>query len=161
MDFYRKIITKLDFTLLLTIAAILLMGVFVLDSATSHLRSSYVFRQLIWVGIGTVAILVTLRFDYVILKKYYKHLYVLNIILLVAVYLLNDPQKGARSWFPLGPLGNFQPAEVGKIILIITLAQFLLERKGRLNTFKELLPVFVFVGVPTLLSRIWAPHWFM
>lgn len=154
MDFYRKIITKLDFTLLLTIAAILLMGVFVLDSATSHLRSSYVFRQLIWVGIGTVAILVTLRFDYVILKKYYKHLYVLNIILLVAVYLLIDPQKGARSWFPLGPLGNFQPAEVGKIILIITLAQFLLERKGRLNTFKELLPVFVFVGVPTLLVFI-------
>ena len=70
MDFYRKIITKLDFTLLLTIAAILLMGLFVLDSATSHLRSSYVFRQLIWVGIGTVAILVTLRFDYVILKKF-------------------------------------------------------------------------------------------
>ncbi len=154
MDFYRKILTKLDYSLLLSVAAILGISLFVLHSATTHLAGSYVTKQLVWVGIGTAVILVSLRFDYSILKKYYKHLYVLNLLLLVAVYVLGDSAKGARSWFVLPGLGKFQPAEVGKIILIICLAQFLVERKDKLNTFKDLLPVFIFTAVPTLLVLI-------
>lgn len=154
MDFYRKIITKLDFVLLLTVAAILFMSLFVLDSATAHLKTSYVLRQLVWVVIGLGVIVFSLHIDYTILKKYYKHLYAFNIFLLVAVLVVGGESKGARSWFNLGPFGNFQPAELGKIIMIICLAQFLIERKGRLNTFAELLPVFLFVAVPTFLVLI-------
>lgn len=154
MDFYRKILTKLDYSLLLSVAAILGISLFVLHSATTHLAGSYVTKQLVWVGIGAVVILISLRIDYSILKKYYKHLYVLNLLLLIAVYVLGDSTKGARSWFVLPGMGKFQPAEVGKIILIICLAQFLVERKDKLNSFKDLLPVFIFTAVPTLLVLI-------
>ena len=78
----------------------------------------------------------------------------LNLLLLIAVYVLGDSTKGARSWFVLPGMGKFQPAEVGKIILIICLAQFLVERKDKLNSFKDLLPVFIFTAVPTLLVLI-------
>ena len=154
MDFYRKILTKLDYPLLFSVAAILGISLFVLQSATTHLAGSYVMKQLIWVVIGAAAILITLRFDYAILKKYYKHLYVLNILLLIAVYTLAGSTKGARSWFVIPGLGKFQPAEIGKIILIICLAQFLIERKDKLKTFKDLLPVFIYTAVPTLLVLI-------
>lgn len=154
MDFYRKILTKLDYSLLLSVAAILGISLFVLQSATTHLAGSYVMKQLMWVGVGVVVILISLRIDYSILKKYYKHLYVLNLLLLVAVYVLGDSTKGARSWFVLPGMGKFQPAEVGKIILIICLAQFLVERKDKLNTFKDLLPVFIFTAIPTVLVLI-------
>ena len=61
MDFYRKILTKLDYSLLLSVAAILGISLFVLHSATTHLAGSYVTKQLVWIGIGTVVILVSLR----------------------------------------------------------------------------------------------------
>lgn len=155
MDFYRKILTKLDYSLLISVAAILGISLFVLQSATTHLSGSFVMKQLIWIGVGVVVILISLRFDYSILKKYYKHLYALNVLMLIAVYTLADSTKGARSWFNLpGGLGKIQPAEMGKIIIIICLAQFLVERKDKLKTFKDLIPVFIFTAVPTLLVLI-------
>ena len=111
MDFYRKILTKLDYSLLISVAAILGISLFVLQSATTHLSGSFVMKQLIWIGVGVVVILISLRFDYSILKKYYKHLYALNVLMLIAVYTLADSTKGARSWFNLpGGLGKIQPA---------------------------------------------------
>lgn len=150
MDFYRKILLKLDFVLLLTVAGILTMGLFVLNSATAHLTENYVMKQLVWVVIGVGVILVTLKFDYGILAKYYKHLYVLNLVLLVLVLIFGTTINGSKSWF-VTPVGSFQPAEIGKIIIIICFAQFLVERQGRLNTFKEMIPAFLFVAVPVLL----------
>ena len=153
MDFYRKVLTKLDYSLLLSIAIIVGISLFVLQSATAHLAGSYVLKQLVWVGVGLGVILITLRFDYTILKKYYKHLYVLNILFLLAVYLFGNDGKGARSWFRIGGFG-IQPAEIGKIILIICLAQFLVERKDKLRTFKDLMVVFIYTAIPTLLVLI-------
>lgn len=155
MDFYRKILTKLDYPLILSVAAILTISLFVLDSATAHLAGDYVVKQLAWVGVGVIAILISLRIDYTIFTKYYKHLYVFNILMLLAVFLFASDKNGARSWFTLpGRLGTFQPAEIGKIILIICLAQFLVERKDRLKTFRDLLPVFIFAAIPTMLVLI-------
>ena len=71
--------------------------------------------------------------------------------LLIAVLPgIGQVRKGSQSWLSLGFM-DIQPAEFAKIMLIVAFAQFLSDRNGKLNTFKDFLPAFAYVGVPMLL----------
>lgn len=155
LEYYKKIIKKLDFNLLSIIALILVMSLFVLNSATSHLSSSYVQKQIMWIFISILCALAILRFDYSTLTKYTRHLYVLNILLLIAVMIFGSEIKGAKSWIRLpGNLGSIQPSELCKILIILTFAQYLVYKQGNLQTLKDIIPAFIFVGLPAALVFI-------
>ena len=149
-----KLFKSLDYILLITVGLILVMGFFVLDSATvnasARLGRNFVQRQVIAAIIGMIAFFIILFINYSKLAKYALHMYVLNIVLLLAVLILGEETKGAKAWIPLGPF-NFQPSEMVKILLILGLAQFLSSRVGKIKTLKDLIPVFIYVGVPLLL----------
>ena len=91
-----------------------------------------------------------LTIDYSKFAKYGKLIHTINILLLLGTLILGSETKGAQAWIELGPF-KFQPAEVAKTLLILGLAQFLVPRIGKLKTFKELLPVFIYVAIPLLL----------
>jgi len=149
-----KLIKNLDYTLLGVVGFILVMGFFVLQSATVNasvrFNTNFVYRQMVWAVIGSVAFFCVLLIDYSKVAKYAKYLYALNLLLLLATAFWGVERKGSQGWLAVGPL-NFQPAEIVKILLILGLAQFLVSRVGKLNTFKDLLPVFIYVAVPFLL----------
>jgi rod shape determining protein RodA len=67
------------------------------------------------------------------------------------VLIFGTEVRGTTGWIGIGGLPPVQPAEFTKIILIITFADFLSRRRGELNTFAQLLPCFVYVGVPFML----------
>ncbi|PKM88684.1 MAG: rod shape-determining protein RodA [Firmicutes bacterium HGW-Firmicutes-12] len=149
-----KLIKSMDYALLINVALILVMSFFVLHSATYNAslkhNTDYLQRQFLSTVIGISAFLFVLLIDYEKLSKYALHIYALNITLLLAVLFLGEETKGAQAWLPIGSF-KFQPAELVKILLIIGLAKFLVPRVGRLNSIKDLLPVFIYVGVPLLL----------
>ncbi len=152
MDFYKKILPKLDHTLLGAVALILVMSLFVLNSATAHLSSSNLIKQIMWIFVSIGVFLIILRIDYTIFTKYTRYLYLFNLLLLISVLIFGSEIKGAKSWIQLpGGLGSIQPAEFSKIFLILTFAHFLVKKQGELNTFKDLIPAFVFVAIPLLL----------
>ena len=94
-------------------------------------------------------------FDYRVLLKAWHVLYGLGLILLVAVYLLAPEINGAKSWFILPGGLLFQPAEMVKIILIITVAFLMGRRQGDpLRIRQDLFVVAVFSFVPFLLVMI-------
>jgi rod shape determining protein RodA len=66
------------------------------------------------------------------------------------VLVLGHTAMGAQRWINIGPF-VFQPSEFAKLIIIVTLADFLAGREGKLRNLKELIPCFVFVGVPMVL----------
>lgn len=149
-----KLIKSLDYTLLGVVGLILVMGLFVLQSATVNASVRYgmnfVARQAAWAVVGLVAFFCVLTIDYSKFAKYGKLIYTINILLLLGTLILGSETKGAQAWIELGPF-KFQPAEVAKTLLILGLAQFLVPRIGKLKTFKELLPVFIYVAIPLLL----------
>ncbi len=149
-----KVLKSIDPLLLLDVALILVMGFFVLASASHNAGErfgvDFVQRQLLWTGVGAIAFFLVLTVDYSKLAKYATHIYILNLLLLLAVLFLGTETKGAQAWIYIGPLG-FQPAEVVKTLLIIGMAQFLAPRIGKLNTFRSFIPVFIYVGIPLLL----------
>lgn len=149
-----KLLKSLDYTLLGVVGLILVMGFFVLQSATVNASARYninfVYRQIVWAVVGFGAFFCVLFIDYSKLAKFGKLIYAVNLLLLLATLVLGSETKGAQAWIELGRF-KFQPAEVVKTLLILGLAQFLVPRVGRLNTFKDLLPVFIYVAIPLLL----------
>ena len=67
-----------------------------------------------------------------------------------SVFIFGSEVKGAQSWIKT-PVGSIQPSEFSKILLILTFAHYLVLKQGQLNTIIDLIPSFVFVGVPLLL----------
>lgn len=149
MKSFYKLLTKLDYTLLLAVTIIIVAGLFVLDSAAASKESNYVLKQLIWVAAGVFATLAFLRFDYTVLQKYSKHLYIFSLLFLLAVSIFGSVRGGARSWFVIGSF-SIQPAEYCKVFLILSYAQFLSSRREQLQTLKGLIPCFIFMIVPVL-----------
>lgn len=104
-------------------------------------------RQLVGVGVGTIALLVASRIPYRHYKKLAVPLFVVTVGLLVAVLVAGIETNGARRWLSV-PGFTFQPSEVAKVSVIFVLA-FILERKAKLlKRFGHfVVPVMATVGV--------------
>ncbi len=87
--------------------------------------SSEVRRQILYLVVGTVLMMLFTAIDYELWGRLYRHIYVITIILLIVVLFIGHTVQGAQRWIPLGPLGSFQPSELAKLAMIITLARFL------------------------------------
>lgn len=151
--FNRKLWRNLDYVLVFTAAAILSISLLVLDSAAASITARpdyYVKKQMLWIAIGLLGMLVILSIDYQQLKRYHLALYILNLLLLAFVLVAGSEAKGAQRWISLGPF-IFQPSEFSKLIIIITLARLLESRQGRLNRLRDLIIPFLHVVVPMLL----------
>lgn len=151
----NRLIRKLDFTLIAIVIGIVVISLIVIGSAThintpSDDRYWYVQRQGIFALLNCMLVFFVLHFDYKVLQRYGNALYILNLVMLVAVMLMGQSALGAQRWIQIGPI-TLQPSEFSKIIMIISLASMLDKRTGKLNTFKDLLPVAAYVGLPFIL----------
>ncbi|MDD4168825.1 MAG: rod shape-determining protein RodA [Desulfotomaculaceae bacterium] len=158
---------KLDRTLLIAITIIILLGLVIIYSATkpSGLLPvaealstgddpfAYVKKQMFFVLFGIGMMIMMLYIQYEDLLKHVKFLYVLNLIILGAVLIVGDSTLGAQRWIAIGPnqIFRFQPSEFSKLLIIICFAAYLNSRSNMLNRLRDLLPCFVYIGVPALL----------
>ena len=151
----KRLLRRTDLTLIAATAAIVIMSLIIIGSAThvntpSEERYWFVQRQGISIIVDIALAAFLMNFDYKILQRYGNHFYVFNLILLILVMLVGQTALGAQRWIALGPI-SIQPSEFSKLIMIIALAAMLEKRGGKINTLGELLPVAAYVGVPFLL----------
>lgn len=145
-----KLFKKFDYLLLIIVIAILIFSTVILKSATANVAGDPLFfikKQLLWIGVGIVGLVIMLSFNYVILAGYQKYLYVLNLVMLAMVLVFGKEVNGAKSWIDFGPF-VFQPSEFSKVFLILAFSQFLVERQEGLNTLKSLVPCFLYFVPP-------------
>ncbi len=148
----KRWLRRMDFTLITAASAIILMSLLIISSATHSDPQGihFVQRQGIFAVLNIMAAVFFMNFDYKMLQRYGKQLYIFNIVLLLAVMLVGHSALGAQRWIQMGPI-TIQPSEFAKLIMIISLAALLEEKMGQLNTLGELVPVAAFVGIPFLL----------
>jgi len=141
-------------TLLVLVVVLVVIGLGATQSASSAVAVDqtddqlYFFkRQLIGVGLGTLALLVTSRIPYRFYRKLAVPAFLVTVALLVAVLIIGEEVGGAQRWLPL-PFVRFQPSELAKVAIVFVLA-YLLERKHKLlNQFGHfIVPVLATVGV--------------
>jgi len=93
--------------------------------------SSEAERQAVYGGVGVLLAIVISQIDYSRLREFKLGLYALMIVLDLAVYGF-APIAGARRWIPL-PGFSFQSSEFGKLLLIVALAGFAVDRSRHLS----------------------------
>jgi cell division protein FtsW len=89
-------------------------------------------RQLTWIAVGTVGLIVAASVDYHRWQKVSLLLLIVTVVALVLVLVpgLGMIQYGSARWLKLGPLPSFQPSELAKVAVVIYMADWL-ARKGR------------------------------
>jgi rod shape determining protein RodA len=139
---------RLDGTLLVLIALLLMLGLVVLFSASGESVEA-LERQMHRIGLGMLALLAVARIPISTLRAASPWLFLAALGLLVAVFLFGDIGKGARRWLDLGVI-RFQPSEIMKLAMPLMVAWYLSLRKAP-PRFVDLLVVGVLIVVPVLL----------
>jgi cell division protein FtsW len=115
----------------------------------------YAERQAAWMFIGFVALFVLSRIDYHRLRPLAPAGAVVAALLMILVLVphLGVTVNGARRWFDAGPLGTFQPSELGKLAFAVFIAHWVDKNSAQMGTFQKAFVPFVamLAGVLVLL----------
>ena len=115
----------------------------------------YAERQAVWMTIGFVALFVLSRVDYQKLRPLAPAGAVTVALLMVLVLVpnLGVTVNGARRWFNAGPLGTFQPSELGKLAFAVFIAYWIDRHAQQIGDFQKTLVPFaaMLAGVLVLL----------
>jgi len=129
----------MDYPLAVVVAATAAFGCLMVYTATrvalesnGESGSAYLKKQLLFTGIGVVAMLVVARIDYRHWRDWAVVIYGFSLFLLVAVFGVGHKALGSQEWFQVGPF-EFEPSEFAKVALIIAIAAYASGFKGHLT----------------------------
>lgn len=140
----------IDPPLLAALVVVLGFGLMVLYSATDGSREE-MSRQVAFIGLALVVMFTMAQIPVSFLRKLAPWMYIGGISLLVAVLLFGDVTNGARRWLDLPGLPRFQPSEIMKTVVPITVATFL-ARKALPPKVLHVFITLLLLGIPALLT---------
>ena len=108
-------------------------------------------RQLIFVAVGAIVMLLMWRIDYQRFANMVMPLFILNIALILSPHIPGigtDAGMGAQSWLKLGI--QVQPGELAKITIILMDASIMARYGGRLDDVREYLKAVALMVAPFL-----------
>tara|TARA_B110000093_G_scaffold16171_1_gene14955 strand:+ start:2497 stop:3633 length:1137 start_codon:yes stop_codon:yes gene_type:complete len=117
---------KIDTPLLILIILLASLGLLILYSSSGG-SLNLVYRQLVHLGLATSVMLVIAQIPPIIMLRSAPILMILGIFLLISVLFFGSSGGGAQRWLDLG-LVRFQPSELMKIIVPMTIAAILSEK---------------------------------
>ena len=129
---------KSEWPLLLIPLALAFLGVLTMHPFGE--AASLAPRQLIWIGIGTVAFLICSSIDMRFLRRTPIILtgYAICIGLLMLLLVATHAVQGAKSWFDLGAF-SLQPADPAKIVFIALMAKYFSRRHMEIGDFRHII----------------------
>ena len=95
------------------------------ETDTSLLDFSQLYgKQLMFIGISLVLIIVVMALDANFYERFSSIFYIISILLLIGLFLFGKTIAGATSWYDLG-FFNLQPSELAKSATALALAKYL------------------------------------
>lgn len=123
---------NIDYTLITIILLLGIVSVFTIYTVEPTLPAIYSGmnfpeKQIIWYVGGSILIALIMLIDYDRFRQLTWILYGIGILMLLMLFFrfpgnIVHEVNGAYSWFKVPFLGTFQPAEIMKVILVLTLA---------------------------------------
>jgi rod shape determining protein RodA len=143
-----------DWTLFITVAALAVIGVINLYSATSVLKGTHAddyIQQIYWLVGGGILATILAAIDYRHYERLGYALYAVGVVLLLLVFILGREIRGSSRWIYIGSY-SFQPSEFMKLFLVIALAKYLHDDpKADGRTLRDLVAPTLITAVPTAL----------
>jgi rod shape determining protein RodA len=148
--------SPLAFDWLLAIAMLGLIGASIAMMATTTVGDVegsphyYTIRQATYGAVGVVLMLLLARIDYSRFRELRFGLYAVMLACITAVLLLGATTRGSQRWIEL-PFFTFQPSELGKVLLIVALAAFVIERSWRASELQRTARLLLVGALPAAL----------
>jgi rod shape determining protein RodA len=112
-------------------------------------------RQLIWIGVGTLAYLACAFTDMRFIRRTPVIIagYLTAFVLLCLVLIVGTVTQGAKSWFDFG-LVAFQPADLAKLVVIALLAKYFSRRHVEIGNAFNIIVSGIYVAAIVLLILV-------
>ena len=147
-------ILRIDPLMLLATIGLIAASIYTMGTATQDDINGdpnyYTYRQAAYAGVGLVVMVLMTRFDYSRLREWKLGIYGFMIASILLVYALGFSARGSKRSIAL-PFFNFQPSELGKLLLIVTLSAFVVDRIRRLKDRDTTSRVVLLAVVPAML----------
>jgi rod shape determining protein RodA len=145
---------RIDPVLLLGAIALIGLSCFVVATATKDdipgQPDYYLYRQITYGVIGLVLMLVISQFDYSRLREWRFGIYGFMIASILVTFVIGGAAKGSTRWIDLG-FFQYQSSEMGKLLLVVAIAGFMVERVRRLTDKETTSRMVLLAVVPAML----------
>jgi rod shape determining protein RodA len=145
---------RFDFLLLFGCLALVAYGLALIYSGSLALYSSGhaalmhpVLKQAIFAAGGLIVMGVLTQIDYRAWINIAPFLYGASILALLIVMAIGARAFGSRRWFSLAGM-QLQPSELAKLVVIVLLARYLADDRGRIGTTRGILTTLAITAVP-------------
>ena len=153
-DGYRPRFVRIDVLLLLAVVGLVACSLYTIASATKDDipgdPNFYVTRQAAYAAVGLVFMLVLSRIDYSRLREWRMGLYGLMIVAILAVFAAGSVTRGSKRAIDLG-FFQLQSSELGKVLLVLTLSAFVIDRTRRLGERETTSRIILLALIPAML----------
>jgi rod shape determining protein RodA len=150
----RTLRLRIDPLLLLATLGLIGFSLVVLDGATKgDIPGSphyYVYRQAGYAAVGLVLMLALTRLDYSRLRELKYGIYAFMIGSILLVLAIGGATRGSKRWIDFSVV-RFQPSELGKVLLIVALAGFVVDRSRRLPERQTTARIMLLALIPAML----------
>ncbi|MGL4642391.1 MAG: rod shape-determining protein RodA [Cetobacterium sp.] len=148
-----KRIKKMKNMILYMALCIVVISLLTVYSATIHKGTSFFYKEIVWIGLGIVTYFTFAFIDYRVYGKYYKIIYLINVIFLLLVFIIGDKRLGAQRWIDLGFI-TIQPSEFSKLFIVLTFSEVLATKfnskfsglKNIVATSFHIIPIFLLIA---------------
>jgi rod shape determining protein RodA len=110
----------------------------------------FAIRQSLYAAVGIVLMLAVARIDYSRFREIRVGIYSLMIASIVLVLMFGAAARGSRRWIEL-PYFRFQPSELAKLLLVVAIAAFVIERARRGTPMRQTLRILALGLAPAAL----------
>jgi len=155
-SFYNKIIQKPDklfFNWRIINAALILVVISCITLRYTNLDINFFestfFKQLVWTSLGLLVLIIIQWFRVQFLHEYAYHFYLILVLTIVSTYFM-PIIGGSQRWIIIGSL-SFQPSEIGKLLLVFSLARFITDSQGKMDDKVLLLCSLLMALIPSII----------
>jgi rod shape determining protein RodA len=156
-DESRGRVLRIDPLMLLATIGLIGASIYIVGTATQDDIAGdpnyYLYRQVAYGLVGIVLMLGLSRVDYSRLREWRFGLYGAMIGLILIVLAFGSTTRGSTRWIPL-PFFKLQPSELGKVLLVVALSAFMVERMRRLSEWETTSRIVLLAVVPAMLVVI-------
>jgi rod shape determining protein RodA len=146
----RDIARRFDWLLFGAVGALVLYGLHLVAGITRDDvvgdPGYYVVRQGAYAAIGAVGMVGLSVIDPDLYRRYWRYGYATMVVALLLVLPFGTEVRGSQRWITLGSF-QFQPSELGKLLLILSVGAFLADRSRQLTDSRV---VFSAIGLAAL-----------
>ena len=149
-----------DYSILLAVVALAAIGILMVYSSSAmpayigpaNDTFAIVGPQIVWGGLGLVAMVAVMRIDYRWLRLVSVPGYIVALALLALVFVpaFGRVVGGSARWLVIGPLPAVHPAEVAKLALIVYLAHWMANKGKAIGAFRTGTIPFFLIALPVI-----------